>query len=109
MKIEHFTPKDKCGALKASFQVVFDSEFGPWHVNMAFFRKDNGDTWFNYPQRSYINKEGDKKYFKESYPDQDITRDPFEEAVRSTLNSQYPGMKDINSSSQREIPKDLQF
>lgn len=109
MKIEHFRTNDKGGSMKASFQATFPvSPWGDWHINMAFFQKDNGQTWFGYPQREYTNHEGQRKFFKQAYPDESI-RDNFERDVKSALMEQIPVMKDILSLPPQYEPMGIKF
>lgn len=103
MKIEHFRPCDKGGSLKASFQAVFYVEpWGAFCLNMTFFQKDNGQSWFGYPQREYVNQEGQKKYFKLAYPDEN-GRANFEKDVKEALVQQVPVMRDILGISPQNV------
>lgn len=102
MKIEHFRPCDKGGALKASFQASFDvPPWGEWNVNMTFFQKDSGETWFGYPQRQYTSQQGERKFFKLSYPHKEA-REGFEKDVRSALARQVPAMKDLMAEATQQ-------
>lgn len=93
LKIQHFKPNSKGGALKASFQVIFNiNPWGPWCLNMTFFQKDNGQSWFGYPQKEYVNADGQKKYFKLAYPSEEA-KESFEAELRKALMSQVPAMQ----------------
>ncbi len=103
MKIEHFRSIDKGGSLKASFQAIFLVQpWGEWHINICFFQKDNGQSWFGYPNREYTNQEGERKFFKQAYPDESI-KDSFEKDLKEALVTQIPVMKDILSSQPNQV------
>lgn len=60
IKIEKYTPKEK-GALKGYLSISIPEWHGFCIYDMAYFEM-NGKRWFNFPQREYLNKEGEKKY-----------------------------------------------
>lgn len=95
MKIEHFKPVTTGGALKASFQVSFNvAPWGNWFVNMTFFQKDSGQTWFGYPQKEYTSKEGERKFFKMAFPSEQA-REGFEAQLKNALGTQVEAMRPI--------------
>lgn len=95
MKIEHFKKLDNAGSLKAFFHVICKPT-GLWHYNISLFQKAGGQTWFGYPSRSYVNKEGLKKFFRQAYPD-DQDRPEFEQIMKEYLLANYPVTRDILS------------
>ena len=95
MKIEHFRTIDK-GILKASFQAIFQPK-SLWHINMCFFQKDNGQAWYGYPNREYTTKDGERKFFKQAYPEE-AARGEYENDLKIALLAQFPVMQDILSS-----------
>lgn len=103
MKVERFRPIENGGALKASYHLIFRPT-GVWHLNLCLFKKETGQTWFGYPNRSYINKEGLKKFLKDSYPS-DEDRPDFEHIMKEYLLANYPVTRDIfadNASIQEQ-------
>jgi len=61
MKITNYNePKDKSGPLKASF-MAYDPEYD-LTLEMKYFEKNDGSSWFSYPSIPYTGKEGEKKY-----------------------------------------------
>ena len=102
MKIEHFRPNERGGPLKASYQVICRPT-GLWHFNLCFFQKEGGQTWFGYPNREYKNKEGERKFFKQAYPDEP-DRPAFEKEMMEALTAQCPVMKDILAGEMQPQP-----
>jgi len=61
MEIRDFKPVDKPNSpLKASFMVHIPE----WDFNLAvtYFEKNDGSSWFGYPQQEWTNNQGEKKY-----------------------------------------------
>jgi hypothetical protein len=50
--------------LKAAFTLVIP-EWGNIEIDCAYFRKDNGSSWFNYAAKEYTSKEGKKKFWNQ--------------------------------------------
>ena len=99
--IENFRLLNK-GCVKASFQAIIESEFGPWCVNMIYFEKDNGESWMGYPSKEYTNKEGDRKYFRQSYPGTKEGKESFEIQTKEAVDILIKGLPE-NPDSQQEF------
>jgi len=79
MEIKDFKVINKdTSPLKATFSVLFPvTNWGDFNVNMKYFEKTDGSSWIAYPQESYTNAEGEKKYKNLAYFDKQV-RQAFE-------------------------------
>lgn len=104
MRIDNFRRIDKSSSpLKASFNVVIPE--WDFTIVMTYFSKDDGQIWFGYPSREYVNQEGQKKhqwlaYFGEK------GKERFEKALKEELK------KHLDPSAPKEVDwgnQDLPF
>ena len=74
-------------AMKANFRVYIPQ----WDFNicLTYFEKDDGSSWFGYPQQQWTTNDGQKKYKWLAYFGEKA-KEKFEVGVRSKLKEHLP-------------------
>lgn len=95
MEIKHFKRIENQPALRASFTMIIP-KWGLEVRNILYFEKGS-NTWFSFPSKEYVSKEGEKKHFHFV-----VFHDPAKERLEKALKEKIIPL--LNAPQEENLP-----